>query len=155
MSQKRNVLRMTRRFDASPERVFDAWTDPAIAGKWLFTGPTSTTHATQLDVRVGGQWEIVDRREGVDYRGIGEYLEVDRPRRLVFTFGMPQFSAEFDRVTVEIAPDGAGALMTLTHESPPMDVFEPSEGPWSAAHKDGLKNGWGGMFEGLTAALRA
>ena len=46
--------------------------------------------------------EIVDRRDGIDYRALGEYLEIDRPRRLVFTFAMPQFSPDFNKVTVEI-----------------------------------------------------
>lgn len=154
MSKGRNFLRITRRFDASPERLFDAWTNPEIASKWLFTSPTRERNSTELDPRVGGAWEINDRREGVDYRGIGEYLEVDRPRRLVFTFGMPQFSDAFDLVTVEIAPDGAGALMTLTHERAPMDVIDPAEGAWSPDYKDGLKNGWGKMWESLDEALR-
>src|SRR5689334_15946517 len=99
-------LRMSRRFAATPERVFAAWTDPAIARRWLFTVPESEAHAIELDVRAGGKWEISDRRGGVDYRALGEYLAVEPPHRLVFTFGMPQFSPEFDRVTVEIAADG-------------------------------------------------
>ena len=103
------TLRMSRRLDASPERVFDAWVDPKVAAKWLFTSPTSESHSTELDVRVGGGWTIIDRRDGVDYRAIGEYLEIDRPRRLVFTFGMPQFAEGFARVAVEIAADGTGA----------------------------------------------
>ena len=100
------ALRLTRRFDAAPERVFDAWTDPKLAAGWLFTTPTSEAHTAAIDLRVGGRWEIVDRRDGVDYRAIGEYLEVEQPRRLVFTFGMPQFADGFSKVTVEIAPDG-------------------------------------------------
>jgi uncharacterized protein YndB with AHSA1/START domain len=90
-SLNENVLHMTRRFDFAPERVFDTWVNPGTAAKWLFTTPKSEWHNTEMDVRVGGRWTIVDRREGTDYEAIGEYLEVDRPRRLVFTFGMPQF----------------------------------------------------------------
>ena len=112
-------LAIRRRFEASPERLFDAWTDPRLAARWLFTGPASERHEAALDVRVGGKWEIVDRRGGVEYRAIGEYLEVERPRRLVFSFGMPQFSPGFDKVTVEIAADGPGAIMTLTQQGLP------------------------------------
>jgi hypothetical protein len=75
---------------ASAERVFDAWVNPGTAAKWLFTTPKSEWHNAEMDVRVGGRWTIVDRREGTDYKAIGEYLEIDRPRRLAFTFGMPQ-----------------------------------------------------------------
>jgi len=102
MTEILETLRITRRFDAAPERVFDAWLDPARAGRWLFTSPTSERHSTDLDVRVGGKWTIVDRRDGVDYTARGDYLEVDRPRRLVFSFGMPQFSPLSCRVIVEI-----------------------------------------------------
>jgi uncharacterized protein YndB with AHSA1/START domain len=134
---------MRRRFDASPERLFDAWTDPRIAAAWLFTTPASESHQTHLDVRVGGQWEIVDRRGETDYRAIGEYLEVESPHRLVFTFGMPQFSPGFDKVTVEIAADGSGALMTLTQEGAPAEHVPP------------LEKGWAEMFDALAARLGA
>ncbi len=130
-------LRMTRRFAATPERVFAAWTDPALVARWLFTGPDSARHTAELDVRVGGKWEITDRRDGVDYRATGEYLAVEPPHRLVFTFGMPQFSPEFDRVVVEIAADGAEAVMTLTQE-----LLPPEQ---AAATEDG----WSKMFEAL------
>jgi len=134
-------LTMTRRFDASPERLFDAWTDPNLATRWLFTGPTSQTHSARLDVRVGGQWVIEDRRGGVDYRALGEYLEVDRPRRLSFTFGMPQFSAAFSQVTVEIAADGTGSVMTLIQRDLPAEYVAATE------------QGWAEMFDALGAEL--
>lgn len=135
------ALRMTRRFDAPPARVFDAWTDPQLAARWLFTGPDSEAHTTSFDLRVGGNWEIVDRRGGADYRAIGEYLEIDAPRRLVFTFGMPQFAPGFSKVTVEIAADGAGAVMTMIHADVPADSVA------------GLEQGWSQMFTGLDAQL--
>ena len=133
--------RLTRRLDAAPERVFDAWLDPKIASRWLFTSQASQANATEIDARVGGKWRITDRRGGVDYVGLGEYLEIDRPRRLVFTFGMPQFSPAFNRVTVEIEPDGTGSILTLTHEGVP------------GTDKAGLEMGWGEMFDQLTATL--
>jgi uncharacterized protein YndB with AHSA1/START domain len=137
------ALRLVRRFEASPERVFDAWLDPRVASRWLFTGPTSQAHDVEIDPRVGGAWRITDRRDGIDYVAHGEYLEIDRPRRLVFSFGMPQFSPAFNRITVEIASDGAGALMTLIHEGVP------------ASDREGLEAGWSEMFGHLTAALAA
>ena len=135
------TLRLTRRFDAAPERLFDAWTDPKLAAGWLFTTPNSEAHRVEIDLRVGGRWEIVDRRGGVDYRAIGEYLRVERPRRLAFTFGMPQFSDAFTTVVVEIAPDGAGAVMTLTQDGLTADAVAA------------LEQGWGDMFDALAAGL--
>jgi uncharacterized protein YndB with AHSA1/START domain len=136
-------LRVTRRFEASPEAVFDAWLNPAVTARWLFTGPTSEAHTTELDVRVGGQWKITDRREGTDYVALGEYLEIDRPRRLVFSFAMPQFSPESCNVTVEVAAAGTGSLMTLTQEPTPAEAVKPTE------------DGWNGMFLGLDQILAA
>ncbi len=135
------TLRIARRFDATPERMFDAWTDPRLAHGWLFTTPTSEAHRVEMDLRVGGRWEIVDRRGGVDYRAIGEYLEIERPSRLAFTFGMPQFSDAFTKVVVEIAAEGAGSLMTLTQDGLTADAVAA------------LEQGWGEMFDQLAARL--
>jgi len=109
------VLRLTRHFDASPERVFDAWLDPATAGRWLFATPTGQMTRVQIDARVGGKFLLI-RREEDDVEHIGEYLEVDRPRRLVFTFKVPKYSAEMTKVSIDIVPDGTGCNLTLTHE---------------------------------------
>jgi uncharacterized protein YndB with AHSA1/START domain len=68
------------------------------------------------------------RRDGVDYKALGEYVEFDRPRRLVFTFGMPQFSAEFARVVVEIALQGTGSLLTVTQEHLPGPILRRPSG---------------------------
>jgi uncharacterized protein YndB with AHSA1/START domain len=133
------TLRLTRRFEATPQRLFDAWTDPRLAQGWLFTTPASEAHRVEIDLRVGGRWEIVDRRGGADYRAIGEYLEIEPPRRLVFTFGMPQFADAFTTVVVEIAPDGAGAVMTLTQDGLAADAVAA------------LEQGWGDMFDALAA----
>jgi uncharacterized protein YndB with AHSA1/START domain len=137
------TLTITRRFDASPERLFDAWTDPAFVARWLFTSPASTAHTATLDLRVGGAWTIADTRDGVVYTALGEYKVIERPQRVVFTFGMPQFSPEFAVITVEIAPDGDGAQMTLTQAPIPADAVEP------------LEAGWSEMFDALAGLLAA
>jgi uncharacterized protein YndB with AHSA1/START domain len=80
-------------------------------------------------------------RAGTDYTGVGEYLEIDRPHRLVFTFAMPQFAPDIDRITVEIAPDGGGCVLTLTQEGLPPD------------YKAATEAGWGKMFDALAATL--
>jgi uncharacterized protein YndB with AHSA1/START domain len=134
-------LSMSRRFDAAPERLFDAWTDLDRAARWLFTTPESESHTAEIDLRIGGKWRITDRRGGADYTAIGEYLEIDRPRRLVFTFGMPQFSPAFDKITVEIAADGDGAIMTLTQRGLPPE------------HIPATEDGWAKMFDTLAARL--
>jgi uncharacterized protein YndB with AHSA1/START domain len=115
-ARARPAIRVSHRFTASAERVFDAWLDPANAGKWLFATPTGQMVRVEIDARVGGSFLFVDRREGVDVEHVGEYLELDRPRRLVFTFAVPLYSKEITRVSVDIVPLGAGCELTLTHE---------------------------------------
>lgn len=131
MHDERHTIQVRHVFSASPERVFDAWLDPAKAAKFLFTTPTSQIVKAEVDARIGGKFLFVDRRDGVDAVHTGEYLEIDRPKRLVFSFGVPQFSPEFTRVTVEIAPQGKGCALTLTHTGVLPDYGERTQTGWT------------------------
>jgi uncharacterized protein YndB with AHSA1/START domain len=136
-----NVVRVTHHFNASPERVFDAWLDPQTAGKWLFATPTGKMVRMEIDARVGGRFVIVDRRNGEDVEHTGEYIEIDRPRRLVFTFGVPKYSPLFTKVTVEIEPAASGCDLTLTNEDVPVEYLASNE------------KGWIGILVGLAESL--
>ncbi|MES2695866.1 MAG: SRPBCC domain-containing protein [Verrucomicrobiota bacterium] len=137
------VVRVTRRFSASAERVFAAWLDPVRAARWLFATESGTMIRTEMDARVGGKWNVTERRGDQVAEHAGEYLVIDRPRRLVFTFGMPTVSPEVDRVTVEIVPNGAGCELTLTHQMRP---------EW-ADYRDQTEGGWTTIVEGLARSL--
>src|SRR5207253_792689 len=69
----------------------------------------------EVDARVGGSFNFTDRRDVGDVEHVGEYLEIDRPRRLVFTFGVPKYSPAMTRVSVDIVPLDTGCELTLTH----------------------------------------
>ncbi len=146
------TLMMTRRFDVTAEKVFDAWLNPDMMRKWFFT-MEPTNKVAENEPRVGGSWEIVDHREGKDYRAIGQYIEIDRPSKLVFTFKMPQFSDLEDKITVEMkAFDNNGCEMTFTQM-----IVVPHEEGWTEEDIEKALNesnsqteqGWGYMFEGL------
>ena len=78
-------LILTRTFDAPPEKVFNAWTQPTLLKQWFAPLPWTTVEA-ELDVRVGGTSLIVMRNpEGKDFPGRGVYLGVVKNSRLVFT----------------------------------------------------------------------
>jgi uncharacterized protein YndB with AHSA1/START domain/predicted SnoaL-like aldol condensation-catalyzing enzyme len=124
-------VRVTRRFTVSAQRVFDAWLDPKRAGKWLFATPTGQMVRVDIDARVGGSFRFVDRRDGEDVEHVGEYLEIDRPRRLVFTLSVPKYSPNQSRVTVEIAPHGTGCELTLTDERVPRSFAGKVESGWA------------------------
>ncbi len=102
-------------YPVPPEAVFHACITPALAAKWLFATKTGKT-TTDLDPRTGGKYTITRTSGKKQYVATGEYLEVDSPRRLAFTFGMPQFAADFDTVTITVAPVEGGSKLHLRHE---------------------------------------
>ncbi len=124
-------LTVSRHFTATPEQVFDAWLDSDKAGKWLFATPTGQMVRVHIDARVGGTFAFVDRRDGEDVERRGEYLEIDRPRRLKFTFSVPKYSAVVTRVTLEITPAGTGCDLTLTHDGVLPEWASPSRDGWT------------------------
>ena len=109
-------LVVKRTFNAPAELVFDAWLDSQSVGHWLFTTPDGEMHTVKIDPRVGGEFEIIEKRGNELTRHIGTYVEIDRPRRLVFTFAVPQYSEEFTTVTIDVEPLDSGCELTLTHE---------------------------------------
>jgi uncharacterized protein YndB with AHSA1/START domain len=78
-------LVLTRNFDAPPEKVYRAWTEPELLVQWFAPLPWTTSRVEQ-DVRPGGNCLIVMRSpEGVENPNPGIYLEVVPNDRLVFT----------------------------------------------------------------------
>jgi len=133
---------ITHSYSATPEQVFDAWLDPEVARRFLFATPTGVMIRAEVDARVGGKFVFVDRRPDMgEVLHTGEYLELDRPRRLAFTFAVPQFNPDFSRVLVQIAPAVGGCELTLTQSDVPAE--------WA----DRSKEGWGMILGWLEAAL--
>ncbi|HTC54715.1 MAG TPA: SRPBCC family protein [Steroidobacteraceae bacterium] len=119
-------------FAASAERVFDAFLDLNIARRFLFATATGEMITAQIDARVGGQFTFIERRPDMgEVRHVGEYLEIDRPRRLVFSFGVPQFDPRMTTVSIQIRPSGAGCELTLTNEGVPPDYVARNHEGWS------------------------
>jgi len=109
------LVRVTHRFAASAERVYDAFLDPAMASKFMFATPTGQIVRCEIEARVGGGFTIVDRRDGEDVAHSGRYLVLERPRRIVFTMSVEKYSSDASQVTIEIAPLSNGCELTLTH----------------------------------------
>jgi len=136
----RVTLTVTRRFTASAERVFDAWLDPQTVARWLFTTPTGRIVHVAIDARVGGTF-VITRRDGEDVEHTGQYLEIERPRRLAFTFAVPRFSSATTKVAIDIVPLESGCELTLTHEG-----VLPE---WS----ERTREGWNSLTDKLAATL--
>jgi len=134
------MIVITRRFDFPIERVFDAWLDPAKAGKFLFATPTAEMVRVEIDARVGGVFNIT-RRDDEDVEHVGTYLEIDRPRRLAFTFAVPKYTTQVTRVSINLRPLPTGCELTLTHEGVLPEWL------------DAGREGWGRICDGLLAFL--
>jgi uncharacterized protein YndB with AHSA1/START domain len=131
---------LSRHFAASPEAVFDAWLEPDSVRRWLFATPDGVMEKVEIDPRVGGGFTIVERRGADLAEHFGEYAEIDRPRRLAFDF-WTSFSDERTRVTVTIAPEGDGSLLTLSHQ-----------GVWPD-WEEKTRQGWTTILDGLAQTL--
>lgn len=130
-------VRVTRRFDASAERVYDAFLDPELASTFMFATPTGQIVSCEIDARVGGTFTIIDRRDGEDFVHTGTYVALERPRLIVFTFSVPKYSSESSTVTIEIAPLDKGCDLTLTHEMSAKN----------APYRDRTEEGWQAILD--------
>jgi len=139
MTTELKTVRVTRRFAASPERVFDAWLDPKRIRTWMLA-PSQDDEILriEIDARVGGAFSFVVRRQGQEIDHFGEYLEIDRPRRLAFTFDAvdaPRGAAKKDKsasiVSIDLVRVGSGTELTLTHEHVPAEYASRTESGWS------------------------
>jgi uncharacterized protein YndB with AHSA1/START domain len=124
-----------RLLPAPPEAVFAAWTDPADLGRWLVPGEM-TRASVELDFRVGGRFRVAMHGEEQDYVQHGEYLEIDPPKRLVFTWvseWMPE-GEQHTRVSVSFEPVGADLTrLRLVHDQlPEGDGYEGHRGGWTS-----------------------
>jgi uncharacterized protein YndB with AHSA1/START domain len=102
------VIRITRDFDASPEKVFRAWTDPDLVARWL--GPRdSEIRIDSWDARTGGSYRYASMRDGEEVAAFyGSFHEIRPTERLVQTFtweGMPD-GVSLDTMTFEDLGNG-------------------------------------------------
>jgi uncharacterized protein YndB with AHSA1/START domain len=141
MVTETRVVRASRKLAAPPERVFDAWLDPDNVGRWLFATPDGESVRCEIDARIGGKFRIDERRGDAVAEHFGEYVELDRPRRLAFTFATSFAPEAVTRVTVEIERDGDGSRVTLVHE-----------GVW-ADYEERTREGWTKILDGLAGTL--
>ena len=134
------VLRLERLIPASPEDVFDAWTEPQILAQWW--GPEGfTTPSPQVDLRVGGSYRtVMIAADGGEFIATGMYREIERPRRLIFTWAWEKEGARGHETQITVTFDAAPGGTKL--------VFLQQR--FQAAHeRNRHQHGWNSMFNRL------
>ena len=130
---------VVRRFiRATPERLFDAWTDPEELVQWW--GPEGVTcQSAELDARPGGAYRIANRLADGKILWIrGRFEEVQRPTRLVFSWQVDAPGATVERVTVTFSAIAEGTEVMVMHERIGDDKT-----------RVGHARGWEGCLKGL------
>ena len=148
------VVRVSHRYSAPAERVFDAWLTPGQASRFLFRTRTGNVMQCEITPEVGGGFTVTDRRPAADgdesvfdVVHMGKYVEIDRPKRLVFDFSVLTFgSDDATRVTVDIQPLGPMACeLTVSH----------ALGSSNLAHnmEESSRKGWDAMLANMEREL--
>jgi uncharacterized protein YndB with AHSA1/START domain len=133
-------LTIRRRLNASPAKVYAAWTDPAKMMRWFGPADAETLRA-ETDPKVGGRFRVLMRTsDGEEHDVSGVYREAVQGEKLVFTWAWRSTPERESLVTVALKPDGDGTVLTLTHEQ----FFDE-------AARDAHREGWTGAVGKLEA----
>ncbi len=109
------AVTVRREIAASAEELFDAWLDADSLGVWLRPGGIRETRA-ETDPREGGTFRIVMVADESSIVHSGTYREIDRPRRLVFTWSSPATRFRDSVVTVTFQPSSSGSTVVEIHQ---------------------------------------
>jgi uncharacterized protein YndB with AHSA1/START domain len=144
-TQEAVVLRLSRRFNAPRERVFEAWTNKDVLRKWWAAQPSWDTPVAEVDARPGGSYRLAmrDPESGETHTLVGEYREVTPPERLVYTWTWESnvdamSGSENTLVEVDFREDGDATEVVVTHSG-----FATPE------LRDMHTHGWNGCLDNL------
>ena len=131
-------LEVRRTINATPERLFAAWTDPLQLVAWW--GPAGVECVgAEVDLRVGGAYRIGNLLpDGMTIWIVGTFSAIDRPRLLVYSWLIEKMQGVAETVTVRFEARGAETEVIVTHEKIP-----------NQAQKDQHADGWKGCLNGL------
>lgn len=132
-------------FDAPRAEVWREWTEPERFADW-YGGPDLAVplETVSMDVRPGGKWRLVMHAPQGEIHWDGEYVEVEKPERLVFTVSDDPGSDLYELCTVVLAELGDGR--TEMH-------FTQSGGHMRPDQYRRAEEGWSGFFRRVAERL--
>jgi uncharacterized protein YndB with AHSA1/START domain len=138
------LVRIVRDFDASPDKVFRAHTDPALLAQWL--GPRRhEVRIDHFDCRTGGSYRYLIGGDGFEAGFHGCFHEVRPSRLIVQTF---TFEGEPDGVALErLELDDLGDGRTRLTATSLVDSFEARDGFLASGMESGVREGYEALDE--------
>ena len=127
------TLILRRIYDVPADRVFRAWTDPVELERWNSPHDGWSLKVLELDLRVGGHYRAAFGPPGEEpYIEDDVYLEITRPKRLVFTETISRGGMVLQQTscTVEFIDRGGRTEVVVTDRGPGAEVHR---GGWSHA----------------------
>jgi uncharacterized protein YndB with AHSA1/START domain len=122
---------VVRRFIPVPrERVFAAWLDPTSLAQWMRPG-AATDATAEVDPRVGGKFRIVMLHGREEFEHTGEYLSIQPPARLSFTWVSKATDHRQTEVTIDFLERPGGTELVLTHRRLPTMQVESHRSGWT------------------------
>jgi uncharacterized protein YndB with AHSA1/START domain len=141
-------IQVTRDFHAPRRLVFDAFTKPDLVRRWLLGPPGWTMPVCEIDLRVGGAYRYVWRKEGEKDMGMGGvFRDIVPPERLVATERFDDAWYPGDALdTTLFAEDGAITRITIT-------VLYASREARDTARRSGMEHGMAAGYNRLEEVL--
>lgn len=139
-----NAVTIDTVFPATPEDVWNAWTNPVALLKWVGSDPKGHGVVADLDVKRGGCFSFTfGNGDGTTYTATGVYATVDRPHQLAFTWTWANEPEQETHVDISFSPCDQGTRMIFHHAN-----LDPA-----SAHD--YEAGWGSTFLKLHRTLFA
>jgi uncharacterized protein YndB with AHSA1/START domain len=122
------LVHVQRVIGAPIEEVFDALTDPAAMAEWF----SPEGHArVEAEPHVGGRFMVVMVGRDVEIEHRGTFLEIDPPRRLVFTWSSRFTDGRDSQVAIDLTPTGDGTRLSLVHRLLTAEQAASHAGGWT------------------------
>jgi uncharacterized protein YndB with AHSA1/START domain len=130
---ERPVAVVKKLLPASPTVVYDEWLDPVALSDWMCPSPARPTKI-ELEPTLGGRLQIDIEENGIRFVVTGRFVELDRPRRLSFTWSGSTWPdpTEESIVTVTLEPHGdSETFMTIRHALLPPHLVDQHRTGWT------------------------